>query len=261
MERFEEAHKRFPRSATIAFSLGQEYEYIGDSASAFDLFDRAVFPDLPASHALAQSRYAYLWGDINRAVSYVEPVLSEHYRLGIADDNFLHLRSMPFFSQTWAYMAAFSQIQGDLSRLEAITQEAAFRLKDCDLSPQIDFLSCLKTGDFSRYEASLESGTGYQRARAAVIRVLREPSYTRAREILNSVQFAANDFPWLSDMLLLANCEAAHRYDSSAEPALVEAFLLRQPLLFEPDHAFNFRVLDYQELLKRVYQTRRRRLA
>jgi hypothetical protein len=61
---------------------------------------------------------------------------------------------------SWAYMAAFSQVQGDLSRLEAITQEAVSRLKDCDLSPQIDFLSCLKAKDSSRYEASLESGTG-----------------------------------------------------------------------------------------------------
>jgi hypothetical protein len=37
-----------PRSPTIAFSLGQEYEFIGDTASMFDLFDHARFLELPA---------------------------------------------------------------------------------------------------------------------------------------------------------------------------------------------------------------------
>ncbi len=258
MARFIEAHAAFPESATIAFSLGQEYEYLGDIASTFELFDRAVFPKLPASHALAQSRYAYLWGDLQRAVSYVEPVLEMHYKLGIADDMFLYIRGMPFFSQTWAYMAAFAEIQGDLARLDKVTRTAVSRLKECDLSHLVEFLACIKTRDFSRYAASLQSGTGYARSRAAVIRALREESYQRAQDVLSSVRLADNDFPWLPDMLLLANCEAAHRCEPSAEPGLVERFFLRQPLLFEPDHAVNFRVLDYQESLKRIYQSRRR---
>jgi hypothetical protein len=242
----------------ITFSLGQEHEYIGDTATMFALFDRARFPRVPASYALAQSRYAYLWGDIERALSYVEPVLEMHYKLVIADDTFLYMRGMPFFSQTWAYMAAFCELKGDLARLEAVTENAASRLKDYDSSRLKYFLSCMRTGDFSAYAAHPNGGTGYERAKAAVILSLRASSLDLAHEVLEGVQFAANDFPWLGDMILLARCEANHRFDPSAEPALVESFFLRQPLLFEPDHAVNFRVVSYQETLKQLYQSRRR---
>ncbi len=44
MRRFIEAHAAFPKSATITFSLGQEYEYLADVESMFGLFDRAPFP-------------------------------------------------------------------------------------------------------------------------------------------------------------------------------------------------------------------------
>lgn len=148
--RFAEAHSKFRNSAMIAFSLGQEYEYIGDTARMFGLFDRYRFPALPASHALAESRYAYLWGDIDRAVSYVEPVLEMHFKLGIADDTFLYIRGMPFFGQTWAYLAAFYELRRDLSALETITERAASGLKDYDVSTQRRFLESLRTGDFSQ---------------------------------------------------------------------------------------------------------------
>lgn len=258
MSRFLEAHAAFPSSARIAFSLGQEYEYVGDVESMFGFFDRGLFPKLPAQYALAQSRYAYLWSDLHRAISYVEPVLNAHFQLGIADDTFLWIRRMPSFSQTWAYMAAFAEVTGNLETLEEMTQRAASHLKDFDVSFLSDFLSCMKRKDFSRYEAFLSRGTGYERTRAAVMHALRQKGYSQALEVLGSVRLADNDFPWLNDILLLANCEAAHRCEPSAEAELLERFFGRQPLLFEPDHAVSFRLLDYQESLKRIYQARRR---
>lgn len=258
MSRFKEAYAAFPNSAMIAFSLGQEYEYFGDVESAFSFFDRALFPKLPARHALAQSRYAYLWGDLRRAQCYIEPVLEMHFRLGIADSTFLWIRRMPFFNQTWDYMAAFAELTGELERFEAMTQRAVSELKGCDLSALTDFLSCMKTKDFSRYEAFMNYGTGYERTRAAVIYALRQTEFSRAQDVLGSVQLPDNDFPWLHDILLLANCEVAHRCEPGAEAELVERFFQRQPLLFEPDHAVNFRLLHYQEQLKPMYQARRR---
>jgi hypothetical protein len=256
--RFAEAHSKFPSSAMIAFSLGQEYEYIGDTATMFGLFDRYRFPALPAIHALAESRYAYLWGDIDRAVSYVEPVLEMHFKLGFADDMFLHTRGMPFFGQTWAYLAAFYELRRDLSTLETITERAASGLKDYDVSTQRRFLESLRTGDFSQYTATPNYGTGSERARAAVILTQHSTTLDGANSFLDAVQFSTSDFPWLSDIILLARCEAAHRLDPAVEPALIDSFFARQPLLFEPDHAVNFRVLAYQEYLKQLYQSRRR---
>jgi tetratricopeptide (TPR) repeat protein len=255
MSRFIEAHAAFPKSADIAFSLGQEYEYVGDVKSMFGLFDAALFPNISARYAIAQSRYAYLWGDLQRAISYIDPILEAHFQYGIADDTFLWIRRMPFFSQTWAYIAAFAEETGDLERLEAVTQRAA-SLEHYDVSYLADFLSCMKSKNFSRYETFLDRGTGYERTRAAVIRALRENEYSKAQEVLGSVKLADNDFPWLQDILLLASCEAAHRCKPEAEAELLERFFRRQPLLFEPDHAVNFRLLEYQELLKRIYQAR-----
>lgn len=258
MARFVEAHERFPNSATIAFSLGQEYEYVGNPQLMFDLFDRAVFPRIPPRHALWQSRFAYLWGDLKRAVSYVEPVLEAHFQLGIADDTFLWIRGMPFFSETWAFMAAFAELMGDLDGLDAMTRRAASELKDIDVSFLADFLSCMKLKDFSRYEAFLNRGTGYERTRAAVIHAMRQNEYAEARRILASVRLADNEFPWLADILLLARCEVAHRCEPDGEAELLEKYFQRQALLFEPHHAVNFRLLAYQELLKPMYQARRR---
>jgi tetratricopeptide (TPR) repeat protein len=257
MLRFKEAHEAFPKSAEIAFSLGQEYEGVGDVDSMFKLFDSALFPNISARYALMQSRYSYLWGELQRAVFYIQPILDAHFRLGIADDTFLWMRGMPFFTQTWAYMAAFAELTGDFGSLEALTEKAVSDL-ECNPTYLTDFLSCMKQNDFSRYEAYPDCGTGYERTRAAVIHAQRQEEYPKAQEILESVKLAEDDFPWLNDILLLARCEAAHRFDPKAEAELVDRFLLRQQLLFEPDNAVNFRLLEYQELLKPIYQARRR---
>jgi hypothetical protein len=45
----------------------------------------------------------------------------------------------------------------------------------------------------------------------------------------------------------------------ASEP-LLERFLRRQPLLFEPEHAVSFGFLASQEVLKGGYQSRRRSL-
>ena len=155
-------------------------------------------------------------------------------------------------------MAAFAEVTGNLEALEAMTQTAASQLKEFDVSYMASFLLCMKKKDFSRYEEFLNRGTGYERVRAAVIYALRQNEYSRAQEVLDSVRLADDDFPWLNDMLSLAKCEAAHRCEPSAEAELLEGFFQSQPLLFEPDHAVNFRVLEYQELLRPIYQARRR---
>jgi hypothetical protein len=50
----------------------------------------------------------------------------------------------------------------------------------------------------------------------------------------------------------------ANRFgDLETEAALQESFLKRQPLLFEPDHAVTFQLIDYQERLKEIYRRSR----
>jgi hypothetical protein len=89
-----------------------------------------------------------------------------------------------------------------------------------------------------------------------VLATLGTPYHEAAME-LDNVRLVDNDFPWLADVLLLAKAAAARRSGSEEERDHVSAFLAKQPLLFEPDHAFNFRLLEYQEILKTEYRARR----
>lgn len=77
-----------------------------------------------------------------------------------------------------------------------------------------------------------------------------------------SVTVGDADFPWLRDVRTVALAALANALgDSDAENALQRDFVEHQPYLFEPNHAFDFRLLSYQERLKTGYQENRRRRA
>jgi len=246
-----------PDSGQIAFSLGQEFEFRADSNKMFSLFDECRFPKVPASYALAQARYAYLWSDLERAKSYIEPILDAYWKLRIADDTFLYMRGLPFFGQTWAYLAAFLELQGRLDELETRTAAAASRISDFNFEPTMKFLKAVRSDDYSPYLQEPRRGTAYERTLAAVLLAARARTYADAAAKLEAVALTENDFPWLADILLLAKCVNAYRLTGHDDDALVTAFFEKQPLLFEPDHAFNFRGLWDQERLKLRYRAQR----
>lgn len=269
LERFSKGHRAFPNSGMIAFSLGQEFEHFGEIAWMIELFDRFRFPEIPSGYALAQARYAYLWDLPEKALQYTLPILEAYHSLGVADDNFLYMRDLPFFGQTWSYLGAFLELTNGLPRLRGITEEAQRRLSDYDFERLLFFLGCVESGDFSgfverRKRAAADARergfpSGYLAMQATVMESREADSVDLAEEVLATVELGEGDFPWLEDIRLLARCTAAERAnDLEREAALRERFLDCQWLLFEPDHAFNFRLLGYQEKLKRHYRERKR---
>jgi len=268
LRRFIDGRSACPESGDIAFSLGQEYEYIGDVSNMLGCFDAFTFPRIPAAYAIAQARYAYLWNHLEKAIDYVLPLLDAYYELKIADDHFVYVRGLPFFGETWAHLGAFLELQGDLSRLRSITNEAATRLSDYDFDGLHEFLNCIESGDFQSHLVRLESlcaeyaqhksPVGAQRTQAAILQSRGSGNAADAFRILQGVTIEANDFPWLNDMLLLAHCEIAERFASPDLDSLVADFFARQPLLFEPNHIFNFRMGEYQEKLKQEFQRKRK---
>lgn len=268
-QRFQEGIKHCPDSASLLFSLGQEYEFKADTDQMFRCFDRAKFPKAPAQYALAQARYAYLWNQYKKAISYIEPLISVYFELKILDDTFLHIRGIPFFSQTWAYLAAHYLLIDELSELKNITTRAEAECSNFDFAYLKAELKGIESGDFSDLEQRLErsvaqSGknnwpSGYHAMRLSILKSQATDSPEEAERMLDSVILHENDFPWLDDMRLLAKCELAHRLtDSGREDALVQQFVKRQQLLFEPDNAINFNLLKYQENLKGWYQENRK---
>jgi hypothetical protein len=261
LARFEEAYKRFPASAHIRFSLGQQYVRTKAVDKGFELFRTCSFPNLPREHVLAQARYAYLWGRYGDGLTFIRPFFEAYKPIKILDDHFLYVRGLPFFGQWWAYLAAFSILSDDLRELESVTQFVVANCHDYDF----DYLQAeLKAYRYDNPDYLLESlmnrlrsvpsgdfPTGYTRMNIAVIEARRATSLQAANEVLGSVRLFANDFPWLEDIRSLAQAESAYRFgDMAFEQVSVGRFLGRQPMLFEPDIALNFHMLRYQERLK-----------
>jgi len=88
LQRFEKGRAAAPRSARIAFALGQEYERVGRVADMLAVFDACPFPRVPSAYALMQARFAYLWDRPQKALQYVLPILDAYEALQIADDHF-----------------------------------------------------------------------------------------------------------------------------------------------------------------------------
>lgn len=268
LERFKDGHRACPNSGMIAFSLGQEYEFFGEIKKMFGLFDKFFFPLVPSNYALAEANFAYLWDDLDRAIYYTTPILNKYYDLKIVDDHFLYSRGLPFFERTWSYLAAFYILKGEIDKIREITNQASRGLSDYDFDRLFSFLDCVESKDFSKYIDKLKKDAeltkkqglsyGYGTMQAAVLEAQVEKDADSAEKILSIVTLSQNDMQWLEDIRLLARCEIARKTkDIELEKKLVSEFLAKKPLLFEPDHVFNFNLLSYQERLKSVYQKMR----
>jgi hypothetical protein len=268
-KRFQEGVRQCPDSGFMHFSLGQEHEFRGEADQMFECFDKALFPKVPAQYALAQARYAYLWGRTDKGWLYIAPLIPIYLDLKILDTTFLHIRGLPFFEQTWAYLAAFSQLDGDFGRLIELTNQAESECFDLDFEYLKAELEGYRSGDFSTLKEKLRSSIqelqssnfpwGYQAMRLNILLAQESVDAQEAMGLLESVALASNDFPWLEDMRLLAKCEQASRAGLEQETELRAQFMARQPLLFEPDHAINFNLLKYQENLKDEFRKTRLR--
>lgn len=95
------------------------------------------------------------------------------------------------------------------------------------------------------------SATGMIRMMIAAIEAREAPTLSHAQQIVTNVDLAPDDFPWLQDVRTLAVADAAHRFGiAEIEQERIATFVERQPLLFEPDIALEFWLLDAQERLK-----------
>lgn len=276
--KYEEAFKRFsegfsacPDSGFIAFMLGRVYEQWGQIDRMIEMFDAFPFPQVPSEYAMAQARFAYLWNKIEKAIQYVMPILNYYYELGKADSHFLAMKHFPLFDEIWSSLGTFFELTGNLSELRVITAKAQRRFTDYE---DFDYfylvLDCIEKNDYNPLIALNErnatvfeeqgwSSGGYFAMKAAIIKSQKMDDIKKAEQILFNVKLSKDDFRWLGDIRLLAQCALANKAkDQQREEKLVEQFLERQPYLFEPDNVFNFRLVGYQEKVKLKYQERKK---
>lgn len=264
LSRFQEAIKAFPDSQMIRFSLAQEQLNRGEINQAFQNFDLCSFPKLPATWALAQARYAYLWNFPVRGMNYIRPIFRAYFELKIADDHFLYTRGLPFFGQTWNYLVCFAWMNRDFSEAQTITNDAAAKMSDYDFEKLKRFLDCFVKSDFTPFADELHRSIqeqskqnwpmGFQTMQLAALLADAENDFSTAEQSILAVQFKQNDFPWLEDVRTVLLAKLNHRHRRQEEEKFKQQFLQKQKLLFEPDHAVSFCLLEYQELLKQDYQ-------
>jgi len=261
--RFQEALQLFPKSQMIRFSLAQEQLNRGAIEEGFRNFDLCTFPGIPATWALAIARYAYLWDFPERGMNCVRPIFQAYLKLGIADDHFLYVRGLPFFGQTWNYLACFGWMNDNFSEVMEITKQAIAKLTDYDFERQSSLLNCFVNSDCAQFAENLRRSieecskhkvpTGFQSMQLAGLAVEFEQDFSVAERSVISVQSKPNDFPWLEDVRTILLAKLNHKHGRSEEEDYKQKFLQKQKLLFEPDHAVSFFLLNYQELLKKHY--------
>ncbi|MEG3619796.1 hypothetical protein V5T82_15125 [Magnetovibrio sp. PR-2] len=267
---FHAGASHYSQNGELAFSFGQQLIFSGLARSGFQIWRRecARFPKLPASYAMAQSRYAYLAGYPKLAMKYLLPVWWHVLKLGISDPTYLIMRELPMFETLWSAIGAMCEELEQPGRFRVMTEDAIKKLKDLDGDRYMDFLDVMETGNADRYEEVLrtyhhEGHThGGMELRLAILRGLNTDA-SKARDTLSEVSLRPApsgqqmnpeyDFPWLEDVRNLALAEAAHRMgDADLEQTHRDAFLQKQGLLMEPWHAFDFRLLKYQDTLKKA---------
>jgi hypothetical protein len=101
---------------------------------------------------------------------------------------------------------------------------------------------------------------GYRRLRIAGVRARAARTRNAAELELDHVILWPNDLRWLGDVRVMMRAEIAHHLgDRAAENEAVDDVMRRQPMLFEPEHAFSLGLLTFQERLKPRYRTTRGR--
>jgi len=191
---------------------------------------------------LAIARYYYLWNRFELGQIVIQPIFARYYDLKIADDMFLYMRGLPMFDESFGYRATFARLAGKLDQARWELARAKSELSDLDVD---------------RLELDLEAtAAGQLRMKRAVLRARVARTIEAAVAELDAVQVTSNDHAWLADIRTLARAELFRRFQTpDMEEAALSEFWPRQALLFEPNHAFHFGFLDYQETLKPHYQS------
>ena len=279
-EIFEEGVRSFPTSGWLNYGLGQEYEGQGRIDEMAACFRHVRLEQVGSPTVLAMARYYYLWNRFELGQIVIQPIFDRYYELKGADDMFLYMRGLPMFDESFGYRATFARMAGKLDHARLELARARSELSDLDVDHLELDLEATRTGKWEPVLADLESRLNALDARTPTGQLRMKRAVLRARAIANfppplagegrvgaslaeldAVRLTPADHPWLADIRTLARAELFNRFQlPDREQAALAEFWPRQALLFEPNHAFNFGFIDYQETLKPRYQSDRRPL-
>jgi hypothetical protein len=267
---YKDACEKVPNSFDFNYKLALLLEKNGEMDTAFKYFSKVTSDEeLYVYTTLTIVRLYYLWGYYTEGLELIQTILKDYYEMGIIDDHLVSMRGYPFYSEILANLAVFAKLTKNPNLVFEEIEKAKKELKSYPFGRLEDELNPFMSGDWAKRIDHLEkelkqlkkykSPLGYNLVLLALIRARQASSYDEAIQNLNSVKITEYDFPWLKDIVNLGKAEVANRFNKNEdEQKYQKEFFERQPLLFEPNHVFRFGLIEYQEKLKKKYQTTKR---
>ncbi len=269
LEVFKRGIEEFPNSPNINFNIGSNYEQLGAIKEASKHFENALQFPLGSQKLLHISRIGYLWDFYDLGLTALEPIFRHYYELGIADDNFLYMRGLPFYGETFPYKAVLAKLSSNFKIAKIELANSKEKLMDFDFSYIEQKFEAFVSDNYEDVLMSLKeslknqtedfSMNGFSVTLKAVIESRKAANYEDAIQILDTVEITPYDFTWLEDVLIQLKAELASKFKKDQEEQKFKnLFFERQPMLFEPNHVFNFGLDKYQEKLKKIYTQRKK---
>ncbi len=267
---YKDACEKIPNSSAFNYKLALLLEKNGEMDTAFNYFSKLTSEeDLNVYPTLTIVRLYYLWGYYTEGLELIQSILKDYYEIGIIDDHFVSMRGYPFYGEILANLAVFAKLTKNPNLVFEEIEKAKKELKDYPFGKLEDELNAFMSGDWTERTDQLKkelkqlkeykSPLGYNLVLLELIRARQASSYDEAIQNFNSVKITEYDFPWLKDIVNLGKAEAANRFNKiEDEQKYQKEFFEKQPLLFEPNHVFRFGLIEYQEKLKKIYQTMKR---
>lgn len=253
-KRLEVGLSLLPGSQNIMYLLAREYLYLKEIKKAFILFDQCHYPKVDIKTVLNMARFAYLYNEYEKGASYVKEILKfwilnkkiEIDGTGIekgkivrsvlrtfAALSILAGRKDDFFSLIFSFNEKFDEYEIDEIYLE---------VKSCIKNDYSIFIDNLKKDNM---EKNIDKDL-----KISVFTSYMEDEYDSSMGIIDSINVKEEEYPVLEDLKYVVLARIADKFNSEDEDFLIEEFLKYQPMLFAPDQALEFGVLDYQEKLK-----------
>jgi hypothetical protein len=256
----------FPESPTLHFNVGSAIERLGKIDSAMDHFKFITLANTSSAVVLYIARICYLWDYPKEGENFMQSIFERYYDLGNIDDHYLYMRGLPFYGDSFGYLATFAKME---NKNEVIIEElvnAKEKLRDYNFDNLELIANAFITDNWAIVLSSLNKSLakeddaypyGFQYTKKAVIESRNSTDYTNGIEILESVELTEIDFSWLYDILTLVKSELSNKFERfDDETEFLRLFWKNQPKLFEPNHLFSFGLFQYQEKLKKEYQSR-----
>ena len=267
---YEDACEKIPDSLDLNYKLALLLEKNGEMDTAFKYFSKvALDGDLNVYITLTIVRLYYLWGYYTEGLELIQSILKDYYEMGIIDDHLVSQRGYPFYGEIFANLAVFAKLTKNLNLAFEEIEKAKKELKSYPFERLEYELNHLMSEDWTERTEALKkelkqlkehkSPLGYNLVLQALIKARQASSYDDAIQYLSLVKITEYNFPWLKDIINFGKAEAANRFNKNDDEQKYQTeFFKKQPLLFEPNHVFRFGLTEYQEKLKKIYQTMKR---